>query len=382
MPSARPFLNLAARLALRAAGRVEPNPLVGCVIVRDGRILGMGHHKVFGGPHAEVEALADCTRRDNDPAAATVYVTLEPCNAHGKQPPCVDALLAARVARVVIARRDPTPTKGGGARRLMDAGVHVEISDESPLATSLSDPFVKRCTTDQPWVIAKWAQTIDGRIATRSGESKWISSELSRRRVHRLRSRVDAILTGIGTALADDPLLTVRTPTPTKSSPRRTPIRVVADTDLDLPLTSRLVRTAHQAPLLIACDRSLVEADITRTKREALAQCGVQLLPVAPVAIGRGLDQRELLAALRARHNVATVLVEAGPGLLGSLFDHDLIDEAIVYIAPLVLGDEQAKAAARGRVAEHLSGARRFNLWRTRPVGNDLEVTYRRPASI
>jgi diaminohydroxyphosphoribosylaminopyrimidine deaminase/5-amino-6-(5-phosphoribosylamino)uracil reductase len=370
------MLDLAARLALRAAGHVEPNPLVGCVLVSDGRVIGMGHHRRFGGLHAERDALESCRRQGQDPRGSTAYVTLEPCNGHGKQPPCSHALIEAGVARVVYARPDPNPPKSGGAATLRSAGLTCEMTSESPLATSLAAPFVRRFETGLPWTIAKWAQTIDGRIATRTGESKWISSEQSRARVHRLRARVDAILTGIGTVLADDPLLT-----PRGVRARRTPIRVVADTDLDLRLDSALVRTANEIPTIVACEASLVGAEIASGRVAALKAAGVRVVgvPARPRAgSGSGIDLQALLKILAAEHAVATVMVEAGPGLVGSLVEEDLIDEAVIYLAPMLLGDELAKSVAVGRVAEQLKSARRFQLWRARPVGDDVELTYRR----
>lgn len=375
------MLDLAARLALRAQGRVEPNPLVGCVIVKHGRIIGMGHHRVFGGPHAEREALADCRRRGNNPAGATVYSTLEPCNASGKQPACVEALIEAKVLHVIAARPDPNPLKSGGARRLGEHGIAFDFDGSSPLAIGISDPFLKRVRsagegTILPWVIAKWAQTIDGRSATRTGESKWISNSASRARVHRLRGRVDAILTGIGTVLADDPLLTVRS----ARTPRKVPLRVVVDSDLDIPLDSELVRTARQFPTIIMCARELVAAGITAPRRARLIEAGVRVVGVRGPGMvgGRGLDLKELLSILATEHSCSTVMVEAGAGLVGSLLEQDLIDEAIVYIAPLLLGDEMAKTVAAGRVAESLSNGRRFSLWRLKRIGDDVEITYRK----
>jgi diaminohydroxyphosphoribosylaminopyrimidine deaminase/5-amino-6-(5-phosphoribosylamino)uracil reductase len=375
------MLDLAARLALRAQGRVEPNPLVGCVIVKDGRVIGAGHHHVFGGLHAEREALADCRRRGEDPAGATVYVTLEPCNARGKQPACVEALIEAKVLRVIAARPDPNPLKAGGAKRLREHGIELEFDGSSALAIGISDPFLKRVRSAGegvvlPWVVAKWAQTIDGRSATRTGESKWISSPASRVRVHRLRGRVDAILTGIGTVLADDPLLTVRS----ARRPRKTPIRVVADSDLDIPLDCELVRTAREIPTVVMCARELVAAGITAPRRAKLMEAGVRVVGVRGPGMvgGRGLDLKELLHILATEHSCSTVMVEAGAGLVGSLLDQDLIDEAVVYIAPMLLGDELAKTVAVGRVADTLSNGRRFKLWRLKRVGDDVEITYRR----
>ena len=355
---------------------MEPNPMVGCVLVKDGAIIGMGHHKRFGGLHAEREALQDCHARGNDPAGATAYVTLEPCNGHGKQPPCVEALLEAKIARVVYARADPTAQKGGGAARLRERGVACEECHDSRLAMGLLDPFLKRLRTGLPWVIAKWAQTIDGRVATRSGESQWISGERSRARVHRLRSRVDAILTGIGTVVADDPMLTARLPGGRR--PRRPAIRVVADTDLDIDITSQVVRTAGDAsPTIVACAAELLTAEITADKRAELERCGVRVVGVPTNPAGRGVDLLALLGMLHADCAVSTVLLESGPALLGSMLEADLIDEAVVYVAPMMLGDEFARAAAVGRVADNLSAAKRFRLSRVKALDGDVELTYR-----
>jgi diaminohydroxyphosphoribosylaminopyrimidine deaminase/5-amino-6-(5-phosphoribosylamino)uracil reductase len=301
-------------------------------------------------------------------------VTLEPCNHVGKQPACVGALVEARVARVVFARADPNPIAAGGAAALREAGIEAVLHEGCVLATRVSDPFVKRVRTGLPWVIAKWAQTIDGRVATRTGQSKWISGEWSRARVHQLRSRVDAILTGIGTVVTDDPMLNARVRRPV----RRIAKRVVADTGLDIPLDCKLVRTAREIPTLVACERSMACTTYTAKKRAACDQAGVQIVPVADVGIGGGLDLRELLGVLARDHGVATVLVEAGSGLLGSLLQEDLIDEAVVYVAPMMLGDEQARSVAVGRVATALSSARRFGLWRVKNLRGDVEIVYRR----
>jgi diaminohydroxyphosphoribosylaminopyrimidine deaminase/5-amino-6-(5-phosphoribosylamino)uracil reductase len=372
-------LDAAARAALRAAGDVEPNPLVGCVIVDpSGRIIGRGHHRRFGEPHAEIEALADCARRGHSPAGATVYTTLEPCNHHGKQPPCTDALIAAKVARVIFARHDPNPSARGGAERLAEAGIAAEFSDASPLATRLTDPFIKRITTGTPWVIAKWAQTIDGRVATRTGQSQWISSEASRRMVHRLRSRVDAVLTGIGTVKADNPLLTARK----VPRLRRVARRVVVDPLLETPATSALVRSISRggtdgggAPLTIACAEMALS--LRAEARDALIAAGAEIvgLPGQP----ERLDLTVLLRHLAQAHQASNVLVEAGPGLVGSLVRDQLIDEAVVFIAPMLMADEHARPLAAGHVAPWLSDARRYELVRMTRRGPDAVLVYRRP---
>jgi diaminohydroxyphosphoribosylaminopyrimidine deaminase/5-amino-6-(5-phosphoribosylamino)uracil reductase len=366
------MLAIASRAGWRGIGRVEPNPGVGAVIARGGEILSIGHHRVFGGLHAEAEAIQSCARRGIPTRGATMYVTLEPCASVGKQPACVDAIVSAGISRVVYAIDDPNPMKSGGAARLRAAGLEVECCTESRAARLLSEPFIKRITTGLPWVIAKWAQTIDGRVATRCGESKWISNEWSRARVHRLRSRVDAIITGIGTVLADDPLLTPRV----AGRPRRTPHRVVCDTDLDIPLDSQLVRTARATRTSIVCAQELATAEITRGKRAALEAAGVGVIGVRAGAVG--VDLGALLSVLWQSHGVSTAMVEAGPGLLGSFFDLQLVDEALVYIAPLLLGDEMARAAAAGRVAESLGAGRRMELVRVKALGSDVELWYRR----
>lgn len=377
----RKMLDLAARLAWRAAGDVEPNPMVGAVIVKGGRVIGMGHHRRFGGLHAEREALADCARRGEDPRGATVYCTLEPCVHHGKQPPCCDALIGAGVERVVYARPDPAGVSGGGQQLLCDAGIEAELSDASVLATRLSDPFVHRVTTGLPWVIAKWAQTIDGRIATRTGESQWISGEGSRKRVHRLRARVDAILTGLGTVMADDPMLTARGVRRVRKKARR----IVIDRDFDITDDRALLSTAKDTPTSIACHKDLLTSGIVADRRAALEAMGVQFIGVPEHLSESGrLRLDMLLEAIATQHDVTNLLVEAGPGLLGSLFEADLVCEAVVYVAPTLLGDAEAMAAATGRVTERLSEGRRFDLCRVKRVGDDVELTYRRrgePAS-
>lgn len=366
------MLDLAARLAMRAAGYVEPNPKVGAVIVRDGVVLGMGHHLKYGGLHAEREALADCRRRGNDPRGATVYVTLEPCRHTGKQPPCTDALIQARIARVVCARRDPGRESSGGASVLAAAGIPCELTDASTFATRLSDPFVKRVATGLPWVIAKWAQTIDGKIATRSGESKWITGPLLRRRVHRLRARVDAIVVGAGTVRIDDPSLTAR-----DVHLRRTARRVIVTTKWDLPINARVLQTASQIPTTLigphAPHRSWqLTAD--------LAALGVDCLVVPDAAGGApGVDLSAMLKLLVGKYNCTNVLVEGGSSLLGSLFDADLVDQALVHVAPMVLGDHHAMSAASGHEKRGLGQAKRLTLGRVKRLGDELELVYRRP---
>jgi diaminohydroxyphosphoribosylaminopyrimidine deaminase/5-amino-6-(5-phosphoribosylamino)uracil reductase len=373
MNEAKRYLDLAARLALRSLGKVEPNPPVGCVFVRNGVVIGAGHHRRFGGLHAERDALAAMREAGVDAAGSTAYVTLEPCNGHGKQPPCVEALIDAKVSRVVFAARDPNPGKSGGAEALRAAGSVGELCAASGSGSSLTAPFVKRLRTGLPWVIAKWAQTIDGRIATRTGESQWISNEWSRRRVHELRGRVDAVITGLGTVNADDPMLTAR-----GVRARRVARRVVIDSDLDIAHDRKLVRTARDVPTIVVCDGSLLGAAIAAHRINALREAGVEIIGVPQVGGHGRLDLAAALRELVARHLVTNVLIESGPGLMGSCFGEDLIDEAWVYVAPMLFGDDQARPAAAGMITERLADAKRFRLARVKPLGGDVELVYRR----
>jgi diaminohydroxyphosphoribosylaminopyrimidine deaminase/5-amino-6-(5-phosphoribosylamino)uracil reductase len=354
----RGFLRRAVRLALRGHGGAEPNPTVGCVIVRDGRTIAEGFHRRCGEAHAEAMAL-----RQAGPAArgATAFVTLEPCNHHGRTPPCSEALIAAGVARVVYATGDPHPKAQGGAARLAAAGIAVERLS-LPEADELNRPFLKRVTTGLPWIVAKWAQTLDGKIATASGDSRWISNPRSRALVHRERGRVDAIVTGIGTVLADDPRLTAR-----GRGRRRIARRVVIDPGLVLP-DGRALLDLHDAPLSIATDRARLESPRGRE----LAGRGIELLPLGPEG---GLES--VFRTLAERHHAATALVESGGGLLGRLFRENLVDECLVFVAPLVAGDAAAPGAVRGLASDRVADLRRFRLLEARRRGEDLLLRYR-----
>ena len=356
------YLDTAARAAMRGFGRVEPNPMVGAVIVDSrGSVIGIGHHTKFGQLHAEREALANCAARGHDPRGATLYCTLEPCSHTGKQPPCTQAVIEAGIAKVVIARKDPAEVSSGGIELLESAGIEVELTSVSPNATHLSDPFVHRVQTGRPWVLAKWAQTIDGRIATSTGQSQWISNERCRSRVHRLRAKVDAILVGLGTATADDPMLTARG----CRSVRKIAKRVVLDTHGRLDLHSKLVQTAGEIPTIVCTHDPAKFADTA---------CSVIETPL----LSGWLDLNYALEQLASEHDITTMLVEAGPTVLGSLVEHDLINEAIVHLAPGIMGDEHAKAVASGRDAPELVDMRRFELVRSKQIDNDIELHYRK----
>jgi diaminohydroxyphosphoribosylaminopyrimidine deaminase / 5-amino-6-(5-phosphoribosylamino)uracil reductase len=359
IPDDTSFMLRALDLARRGQGYVEPNPMVGCLIVADGKVVGEGWHQQFGRPHAEIEAL---TQAGEKARGATMYVTLEPCCHQGKTPPCTDAVIAAGVSRVVVAMRDPFPqVAGGGLKRLASAGIEVELGLNEAEAQQLNAPYVKLITTGRPWIIAKWAMTLDGKIATRSGYSKWISGEPARQIAHQLRSRVDGIMIGRKTAQLDDPLLTARLD---NDSPARVATRIVLDSMAGLPSFSQLVRTAPQFPTLIAAGPEASEKDLRR-----LAAAGCEVLPFAPPSRYERLIQ--LLDEL-GRRRMTNVLVEGGGNLLGSLFDAGQIDEVHVFVAPKLFGGVRARSPLRGAGVEQISDALQFANGRFTTLGDDI----------
>lgn len=311
----------ALELAERGRGRVSPNPLVGAVLVGEGAVIGEGWHAEFGGPHAERAALEDCRARGADPAGATMYVSLEPCAHHGRQPPCVDGILEAGITRVVVASEDPSEKASGrGPGILRDGGVEVEFAagEEAAAARVLNQPFRKHARTGLPLVILKMAMTLDGRTSTALDDSRWISSEQSRGFVHRWRAESDAIAVGIGTVLGDDPLLTART-----DDPPRQPLRVIFDRQARLPLGSQLLRTLDRAPLLVVVSP---EANATRTA--VLRDAGAEIL----VADGIEPALSEL-----GRRGITSLFLEGGRTLAAAFVVGDQIDEARTFVAPILL---------------------------------------------
>jgi len=351
----------ALELAARGRGAVEPNPMVGAVIVRGGRVIGEGWHRRFGGPHAEVEALRACGRSAR---GATCYVTLEPCCHFGKTPPCTDALIAAGIRRVVAAVRDPFPrVRGGGFRRLRAAGARVDVGLLRDAAAELNAPFFKLQRTGRPWVILKWAQSLDGQIATRRGDSKWITSTEARRASHALRGRVDAVVVGVGTVLADDPELTCRL-----VSAKRAAVRVVLDTHARTPMSSQLVRTARTSPTLIVTG----DAKSVRARRLSRAGCDLLGLPTrgGRVRLDRLLDEL-------GRRFMTNVMVEGGGALLGAFVDEGLADEADVFVAPRLIGGRAAVGPLAGVGPAKMGDLPNVRVVEDRPVGSDRFVRLR-----
>jgi diaminohydroxyphosphoribosylaminopyrimidine deaminase/5-amino-6-(5-phosphoribosylamino)uracil reductase len=355
----------AIELADRGTGRVHPNPVVGAVVVKNGAVVGEGWHAEYGGPHAEVNAIADCG--DADLRGATIYVSLEPCCHHGQTPPCTDAILAAGIGRVVVASDDPTEKASGrGLGILRDEGVEVEVAtgELAGRARLLNQAFRKHGRTGRPWVLFKSAMTLDGKVATRTGDSKWISSEGSREIAHRWRASVDAVAVGIGTALADDPQLTARIP-----GVDRQPRRVVFDATARLPLESRLVQEAHDIPVTVVASRAA-----PRSATDALESAGVEVIVATgqhePARVRSALDQL-------GDQGVASVLLEGGPHLAGAFLDAGEIDEVRLFLAPILLGGSAARDPLEGEGVERISEALRALTLDCARIGDDVLISAR-----
>jgi diaminohydroxyphosphoribosylaminopyrimidine deaminase/5-amino-6-(5-phosphoribosylamino)uracil reductase len=346
MPETTRHLLRALELARLTRGQTSPNPMVGAVVVKDGRVLGEGSTQPPGEAHAERMALAACKE---DPAGATMYVSLEPCAHHGRTPPCTDAILEAGIARVVIASDDPTSKASGrGPGILRDGGVEVvwvdgEVADAARL---VNQPFRKHARTGRPLVVFKSAMTLDGKVATVSGDSQWISGEASRARAHRWRAESDAVAVGIGTALFDDPLLTARI-----EGVARQPRRVVFDSEARLPLDSRLVQGVAEVPITVVCSRAAA-----RTSVQALEAAGVDVI----VATGQNEAARveSALDELGSRE-VQSLLLEGGPHLAGAFLEADEIDDVRMFVAPLMTGGREAKTPVEGIGIEQIVAAPR-----------------------
>ena len=371
MPSDAEFMARALELAERGRGSVTPNPRVGAVLVREGRILAEGWHKVFGGPHAEVECLHAAEAAGVHPAGATMYVTLEPCNHFGKTPPCSRTLLESGVSRVVIGCLDPNPVAGGGAELLRAGGVDVTMGVlEQECRDAVAD-FVVWKTCGRPYVTLKLAMTLDGHIATRLGDSSWVSGETSRARVHVMRAASQAVMVGGGTLYTDNPRLTHRdVDGPLANNPQ--PLAVV--------VTRRL--PAAEAPLYLLTDRpgDLVlltgMPNVNGVAAERLAELGIRVWGLPEHEDG-SLDLLPGLARLREEASVYTVLCEGGGGLAGSLLTQGLADELALFYAPKVLGDAEALPAFRGRDIAHMADAASFRLLDANRCGEDLLVRAR-----
>lgn len=355
------LMQLALQHARLGEGHVEPNPMVGAVVATaDGLVLSTGYHQQFGGAHAEINAIQAA-------GLATVghdlYVTLEPCSHFGKTPPCADAVIKAGIRRVFVGCQDPAPhVAGQGIQRLRDAGLQVTVGVCESEARRLIAPFEMLTLQRRPWVHAKWAMTLDGRIASRTGHSRWISSDASRALVHQLRGRMDAIITGAGTVRSDDPLLTAR------PAGARRPLRVVIDSDgTSLQSHTNLVRSLAEGAVLVCVADDTPVDEVGR-----LRSLGVEVIACAVCEPGR-IDLRAVMAEL-GRRGCTNILTEAGSEILGSLFDSSLIDEVHIFIAPRLIGGTSARAAIGGLGGELIPAIPNVKQIRHTSIGEDLLI--------
>jgi diaminohydroxyphosphoribosylaminopyrimidine deaminase / 5-amino-6-(5-phosphoribosylamino)uracil reductase len=355
----------AIELAAGGRGRTTPNPLVGAVLVRDGEVIGEGFHTAYGAPHAEREAIAACGAAGA--RGATLYVSLEPCAHHGQTPPCTEAIIEAGIARVVVASEDPSEKASGrGPGILRDEGIEVVMAggELAAKARLLNQPFRKHARTGRPFVLFKSAMTLDGKVATRTGDSKWISGEASRVLAHRWRADCDAVAVGIGTALADDPLLTARV-----DGVHRQPRRVVFDSEARLPLDSQLVRGATELPLTVVISRAA-----PRLAADALEVAGAEVI----VATGENEPARvrSALAQIGAS-GVTSILLEGGPHLAGAFLDAGEVDEIRLFVAPVVLGGSHARDPLEGEGVERIAQATRALTLECERIADDVLVSAR-----
>lgn len=358
-------MQAALKLAQRGIGSVEPNPAVGCIIVKKNQIIGRGWHKKFGGPHAEINTLEDCKTLGVNPQGAAMYVTLEPCCHQAKTPPCTDAIIGSQLAKVVVAAIDPSEhANGKGIEQLRNAGIQVQTGVCETKAKLLNAPFIKFAATGKCWTVLKWAQSVDGKmaLADKVSRHRWISNELSRKDVHKLRRRAGAILVGINTVIADDPLLTVR---PSKG---KQPTRIILDSQLRIHLDCKLLATAKKAPVLVVTSEEAVQKDPQTVEKITLK--GAEVLAV-PTTQGR-CDINSLLDELSKR-GIAQLLVEGGPTVIASFLKQRLVDEVCIYIAPKILGGSgnvnitESMAKLTEAVGLHYVDIKRF--------GDDVRLT-------
>ncbi|WP_240644475.1 bifunctional diaminohydroxyphosphoribosylaminopyrimidine deaminase/5-amino-6-(5-phosphoribosylamino)uracil reductase RibD [Paenibacillus paeoniae] len=352
------YMSLALNMAAKASGQTGINPVVGCVVVKEGRILGIGTHLKRGEGHAEVHALA---MAGDEAKGATVYVTLEPCSHHGKTPPCCELIIASGAARVVVAAADPNPVVSGrGIQRLREHGIDVSVGLMESKSRALNEKFNKYITSRLPFVTLKTASTLDGKIATEQGDSKWVTGPVAREQTHTLRHQHTAIMVGIGTALADDPMLTTRAAVPAIH-----PVRIIVDSKLSLPLDARVVVDKSAPTILLTTD----QAD--QAKKELLLQAGVDV-----IACGSGpeVDLTYALAEL-GRREISSILLEGGGKLSGAMLDHELIDKVVLYYATKFIGGAQApqNIALRGRT--FMSEAISLDGVQVEMAGEDICVT-------
>ena len=359
------FMKRAIELAKQGVGWTAPNPLVGAVVVKNGRVIGEGYHRKYGELHAERNALAACTE---DPAGATLYVTLEPCCHYGKTPPCTEIIIEKKIAKVVIGSRDPNPKVAGkGARILRDHGINVVEDYMREACDALNPVFFHYITTKTPYVVLKFAMTLDGKIATRTGASKWITGEAARNHVHQLRGRYAGILAGIGTVLADDPMLNCRI------DGAHQPLRIILDSHLRIPMGSRLVRSAKEYPLLIVCNESTRDREEGTNRIQKLEEAGAKVWTLPEK---NGHPDLNVLMQRLGEEKIDSVLIEGGGTVNEAVLKAHIVHHVYAYIAPKIFGGEDAKTPVEGSGIRLPQECAKLRLAKITVLLNDMLLEY------
>lgn len=355
------YMHMALALAKKGVGHVSPNPMVGAVVVNDGQVVGRGYHQAVGGPHAEVHAINDAGKAAR---GATLYVTLEPCNHQGRTPPCTRKILEAGIQRVVVAMADPNPdVKGGGNAYLQSRGIDVVCGVAETAAQQLNESFVKYIRTKRPFVVLKMAATLDGRIATRTGDARWVTGPAARAYVHRLRHAMDAIMVGIGTAVADDPQLTARL----DSGPGKDPMRVVLDSRLRMPDNARMLSQPSEADTWIVC-----AADASQKDKARLEAQGAHLLEVPLSADGLAMDA---IVMRLGEMGITSLLIEGGGRVAASALKAKVVDKVLFFYAPKILGGDDGIPMCRGKGPAMMSESTLLNDIEVLRVGEDILIS-------
>lgn len=359
------FMKRAIELAKQGVGWTAPNPLVGAVVVKNGRVIGEGYHRKYGKLHAERNALAACTE---DPAGATLYVTLEPCCHYGKTPPCTEIIIEKKIAKVVIGSRDPNPKVAGkGARILREHGINVVEDYMREACDALNPVFFHYITTKTPYVVLKFAMTLDGKIATRTGASKWITGEAARNHVHQLRGRYAGILAGIGTVLADDPMLNCRI------DGAHQPLRIILDSHLRIPMGSRLVRSAKEYPLLIVCNESTRDREEGTNRIQKLEEAGAKVWTLPEK---NGHPDLNVLMQRLGEEKIDSVLIEGGGTVNEAVLKAHIVHHVYAYIAPKIFGGEDAKTPVEGSGIRLPQECAKLRLAKITVLLNDMLLEY------
>lgn len=359
------FMKRAIELAKQGVGWTAPNPLVGAVVVKNGRVIGEGYHRKYGELHAERNALAACTE---DPAGATLYVTLEPCCHYGKTPPCTEIIIEKKIAKVVIGSRDPNPKVAGkGARILREHGINVVEDYMREACDALNPVFFHYITTKTPYVVLKFAMTLDGKIATRTGASKWITGEAARNHVHQLRGRYAGILAGIGTVLADDPMLNCRI------DGAHQPLRIILDSHLRIPMGSRLVRSAKEYPLLIVCNESTRDREEGTNRIQKLEEAGAKVWTLPEK---NGHPDLNVLMQRLGEEKIDSVLIEGGGTVNEAVLKAHIVHHVYAYIAPKIFGGEDAKTPVEGSGIPLPQECAKLRLAKITVLLNDMLLEY------